>query len=122
MRKLLNLLLIVTSLMGYLEWGADNRIFLFQGEVEVVTKLIEDPVATAHPFTLLPLFGQIVLLFTLFQREPSRLMTYIGLACLSLLLVFMFLIGLTALNFKILLSTIPFIITGLLVIVTSRRG
>ncbi len=120
-RKILNLLLIITSLFGYLEWGTENKMFLFQGEWEVLIKLFQDPVAAAHPFTLMPLFGQILLLITLFQREPGKILTFIGLACLSLLLLFMFLIGILSLNFKILLSTIPFIITGVFVMIESRR-
>jgi len=120
-RKILNLLLMITSLFGYLEWGTENKMFLFQGEWEVLVKLFQDPVAAAHPFTLMPLFGQILLLITLFQREPGKILTFIGLACLSLLLLFMFLIGILSLNFKILLSTIPFIITGVLVMIESRR-
>jgi len=120
-RKILNLLLIITSLFGYLEWGTENKMFLFQGEWEVLVKLFQDPVAAAHPFTLMPLFGQILLLITLFQKEPGKILTFIGLACLSLLLLFMFLIGILSLNFKILLSTIPFIITGVLVMIESRR-
>jgi len=120
-RKILNLLLMITSLFGYLEWGTENKMFLFQGEWEVLVKLFQDPVAAAHPFTLMPLFGQIFLLITLFQKEPGKILTFIGLACLSLLLLFMFLIGILSLNFKILLSTIPFIITGVLVMIESRR-
>ena len=120
-RKILNLLLMITSLFGYLEWGTENKMFLFQGEWEVLVKLFQDPVAAAHPFTLMPLFGQSLLLITLFQREPGKILTFIGLACLSLLLLFMFLIGILSLNFKILLSTIPFIITGVLVMIESRR-
>jgi cobalamin biosynthesis protein CobD/CbiB len=121
-RKLLNLCLILTSLLGYLEWGGDNKMFLFQGELDVLAKLFKDPVAAAHPLTLMPLFGQILLLFTLFQREPSKILTFIGLGCLSLLLLFMFLIGLLSLNLKILLSTIPFIMTGIVVILSLRRN
>ena len=120
-RKILNLLLIITSLFGYLEWGTENKMFLFQGEWEVLVKLFQDPVAAAHPFTLMPLFGQILLLITLFQKEPGKIITFVGLGCLSLLLLFMFLIGILSLNFKILLSTIPFIITGVLVMIESRR-
>ncbi|MBL8123994.1 MAG: hypothetical protein KIT61_05705 [Pyrinomonadaceae bacterium] len=120
-RKILNLLLIITSLFGYLEWGTENKMFLFQGEWEVLIKLFQDPVAAAHPFTLTPLFGQILLLITLFQKEPGKILTFVGLACLSLLLLFMFLIGILSLNFKILLSTIPFIITGVFVMIESRR-
>lgn len=120
-RKILNGCLILTSLLGYLEWGQDNKMFLFQGEIEVLSKLFQEPLSAAHPFTLLPLFGQITLLVTLFQKEPGKILTFTGLACLSLLLLFMFLIGLLSLNLKILLSTIPFIVTGILVIKESRR-
>lgn len=120
-RKILNLLLIITSLFGYLEWGTDNKMFLFQGEWEVLAKLVQDPLAAAHPFTLMPLFGQIILLFTLFQKEPGKTLTLIGLGCLSLLLLFMLLIGILSFNLKILLSTIPFIITGVLVVIEAKR-
>lgn len=120
-KKVLNACLILTSLMGYLEWGGDNKMFLFQGEFEVLTRLYQDPLAAAHPFTVLPLFGQLILLFTLFQKEPGKILTLLGLGCLSVLLDFMFLIGLLSLNYKILLSTIPFLVTGLLVIMELRR-
>lgn len=120
-KKVLNACLILTSLMGYLEWGGDNKMFLFQGEFEVLAKLYQDPLAAAHPFTLLPLFGQLILLFTLFQKTPGKILTLVGLGCLSVLLVFMFLIGLISLNYKILLSTLPFLVMGILVIMELRR-
>lgn len=120
-RQILNALAILTSLFGYLEWGGGNGAFLFQAEMEVLGKLVSDPVSAAHPFTLMPLFGQVLLLITLFQKAPSRLLTYVGLACLGLLLVFMFLIGLLAFNLKILLSTLPFIVTAVLAIMEARK-
>ena len=120
-RKILNGLAILTSLFGYLEWGGGNGAFLFQAEQEVLGKLVSDPVSAVHPFTLLPLFGQVLLLVTVFQREPSGWLTYIGLACVGLLLVFMFLIGLFSFNFKILLSTVPFIVTAVLAIMEARK-
>lgn len=120
-KKVLNACVILTSLMGYLEWGGDNKMFLFQGEFEVLTKLYQDPVAAAHPFTLLPLFEQLILLFTLYQKTPGKILTLVGLGCLSVLLVFMFLIGLISLNYKILLSTLPFLVMGILVIMELRR-
>lgn len=115
-QKILNAILMITSMLGYLEWGTDNRMFLFQGEIEVVTKLFQDPMAAAHPFTLLPIFGQLILLFTLFQKTPGKILTIIGLVCLSVLLLFMFLIGTISLNYKIFLSTLPFLFTGILTI------
>lgn len=107
--KLLNLGLILSSLVGYLEWGGNNSMFLFQGELEVIAKLFTDFGATAHPFTLLPLLGQLLLAFTLLQKSPSRMLTFLGLAGVGLLLAFMFIIGVLGLNFKIALSVVPFL-------------
>ena len=79
--KILNLTLILTSLIGYLEWGQDMSMFLFQGELDVISKLFTDPLSVLHPFTLLPLLGQILLLITLFQKNPSKVLTYVGIYC-----------------------------------------
>ena len=50
--KILNLLLIVTSLFGYLEWGGNNSILLFQAEADIISKLFTDPTSVIHPFIL----------------------------------------------------------------------
>jgi len=114
--KILNLSLILTSLIGYLEWGGNNKMFLFQGEMEIVSKLFNNPTSAIHPFTLLPLIGQILLTFTLFQKNPSKILTFLGFGGIGILLLFMFVIGLMSANFKILISTVPFLVTGILVI------
>jgi hypothetical protein len=108
--KILNGLLIVTSLFGYLEWGGNNHIFLIQAEVEIITKLITAPKSVMHPFVLLPLIGQVLLTITLLQKTPHQWLSYIGSACLGILLIFMFIIGIMSLNFKIICSTIPFLV------------
>jgi hypothetical protein len=113
--KTLNLLLILTSLIGYLEWGQDNSTFLWQAELEVLSKLFTTPDEVLHPFILLPLAGQLVLIITLFQSKPSKALTYAGMAGIGILLVFMFLIGLMSLNYKTILSVLPFLITSFLV-------
>lgn len=120
--KILNALLILTSLVGYLEWGADNRSFLFQAEGEIFVKLLNDPESVMHPFTLLPLSGQILLLITLFQKTPGKIITCIALACIGLLLAFMFVISLISWNVKILISTLPFLITAFLAILHHSRS
>lgn len=119
--KLINVLLIVTSLLGYLEWGGGNHLFLYAGELDIARKLFTNPTAVIHPFTLAPLAGQILLLLTLFQKTPSKILTYIGIAGLGLLLGFMFLIGLLSLNFKIIVSTVPFIVVSILAIRYYRK-
>lgn len=114
--KILNAGLILTSLMGYLEWGTENRMYLFQVEWVLFSKLFTDPLSVIHPFTLLPLTGQLLLLFSLFQKYPGKKITFTGLSCLSVLLLFIFFIGLISFKFKIITSVIPFLITGVITI------
>ncbi len=119
--KIINSLLIITSLLGYLEWGTDNRSFLFEAEYEILLKILKDPVSVFHPFTLLPMIGQLLLLVTLFQKKPNKSLTYIGMSGLAVLLVFMFFIGVLGLNFKIILSTIPFIAVMIIAVRHYRK-
>jgi len=67
--KFLNGLLILTSLVGYLEWAGNNHLFLFQAEADIIKKLITDPKSVMHPFILLPIIGQVLLLITLFKKH-----------------------------------------------------
>ncbi|MFZ1457935.1 MAG: hypothetical protein WAT46_17960 [Saprospiraceae bacterium] len=119
--KILNALLIVTSLLGYLEWSGDSHTFLFQAEAEILYKLFTNPSSVVHPFILLPLIGQILLLITLFQKSPSKILTYVSIAGLGLLLGFMFIIGLISLNYKIIISTISFLVVAVLTIINLRK-
>lgn len=114
--KILNFLLLITSLIGYLEWGGNSHLFLFQAEAEIFSKLFTTPLSVLHPFILFPLIAQVMLIVTLFQKKPSILLTYISIGGLGILLVFMFLIGIMSLNFKIIFSTIPFIVVAILAI------
>ncbi len=114
--KLLNIILIITSLFGYLEWGQDNTSFLFEVEYLVLKNIFTTVESVLHPFILIPLFGQIILFFTIFLKKPYRYLTYIGIVSLSLLLGFMFFIGIFSYNLKILISTLPFLLTVLAVI------
>lgn len=119
--KFLNLLLIITSLFGYLEWSGNQRMFLFEAEAEIFSKLLIDPVSVLHPFTILPLLGQLLLVFTLFQKTPSKLLTYSSIAGIGLLLLFMFLIGIISMNYKIILSTVPFLTIAVITIIQLRK-
>jgi len=119
--KILTSLLIVSSLFGYLEWGQNNHMLLFQAEAEIITKLFTDPLSALHPFTVLPLLGQVLLLITLFQKRQSKILTYIGIGGIGILLALMFLIGCMELNFKILFSTVPFLVLAFLTIRYHRK-
>ena len=115
-KKILNFLLIITSLIGYLEWSGDSRAFLFEVEAEILTRAFTDPVSVMHPFIVIPFLGQLLLFITLFQQTPAKVLTYTSIAGLGLLLLFMFVIGVMSGNFKIIVSTIPFLATAVITI------
>jgi hypothetical protein len=114
--KLFSILLLITSLIGYLEWSGNNQIFLYQAEIEVLTKLFTNPIPILHPFTILPILGQLCLIVTIFQSKPNKKLIYFCILALGILLVFMFIVGIMALNYKIIISTIPFILVSFMTI------
>ena len=119
--KILNFLLIIFSLFGYLEWSGNNHLFLFEAEIEIFSKLFTSPISVLHPFIVLPIAAQFILLFTLFQKKPSKKLTYISIFCLGILLGFMLIIGIISLNYKIALSTIPFIVVSIVTMLHHRK-
>ncbi len=119
--KILNSFLLVTSLLGYLEWGGNNHLFLFQAEADILTKLITEPKSVLHPFVLLPIIGQVLLLISLFHKTPHKALTYIGIGCLGVLIAFMFIVGIMSLNYKIIISTIPFLVCAIYTIVYYKK-
>ena len=74
-----------------------------------------------HPFVLVPLTGQLLLFITLFQKSPDKVLSYIGFGALSVLILFVFLIGLFGGNFKIAFSALPFLVTGVLMMRVYRK-
>ena len=115
-KRILNALLIVTSLIGYLEWGEDKSMFLFQGEWDVLSKMFSDPMSIVHPLTILPMVGQLLLLITLFQNPPKSILTYSGIACIGSLLFMVLLVGMISGNVKIIISALPFFVVVFLVV------
>lgn len=119
--KLLTLGLILSSLVVYLEWGGENSNFLFHLERELLSKLFIDPLSVLHPFTILPLIGQIILTITLFQTKPKRSISLLGMLLLGFLTYFVLLIGILALNIKIILFALPYTILSILNIRHHRK-
>ena len=117
--KILNTLLALSSLNGYLEWGGKNHLFIVEAEREIILKLFTDPNSIIHPLIILPIGGQILLLLTLFQKKPNKIMTYISIAMLGCLLYLMLFIGIISLNYKIIISTLPFLFISIAIV---RQG
>jgi hypothetical protein len=120
--KLFSILLLITSLLGYLEWSGNNHKFLYQAEIEVLQKLLTNPISILHPFTILPILGQLCLIVTIFQNMPNKKLIYLSILALGILLVFMFIVGIMALNYKIIISSIPFILVSFFTIRFHRKN
>ena len=121
--RVLNFLLLATSLCAYLEWGGKQHLFLFQAELMLFSKLMHDPLAILHPMIVLPFIGQVLLLITLFQKKPNKLYTILSLIFLGMLIVFIFVVGLLSLNMKITIASFPFIVISILILkqIRTRR-
>ncbi len=121
--RVLNFLLLATSLLAYIEWGGKQHLFLFQAELMLFSKLVHDPLAVLHPMIVLPFIGQVLLLITLFQKRPNKLYTILSLIFLGVLNVFIFVVGLLSLNMKITIASFPFIVISILILkqIRTRR-
>lgn len=117
--RIATLAVILSSFIGYLEWGGEQSGFLLEMEMNILISGAKQ--ALVHPAFLIPFIGQLLLLITLFQREQKRWMIYTGTGMLSLLLVFIFIIGILSLNVKILASASPFIFSAGVLLRLSRR-
>jgi hypothetical protein len=82
-----------------------NSTFLYKAEYELLIKLFSEPNSVLHPFTILPLAGQFILLIACFQKIPAKKLTYWGIGLLGVLLGFIFIIGIISFNTKIFLYT-----------------
>jgi hypothetical protein len=120
--KMKVLFLIITSLFVYLSWGKESAAFLFQMEYEIITKLFTNPLAALHPFTIIPLLGQILLLISLFQKTPNVILLKIGIGCLLFLIGFVLIVGLLSRRISIIVSTLPFITLALVTLKTLRTA
>lgn len=121
MKRLLNFLLIFTFHFGYLEWGKDNSSFIFQAEIEIFKKAFSGFENVVHPLIITPFIGIILLFITLFQKEPSKKLTLIGLFCLSILMIILLIVGLLGINFKIIASVLPFWMVVVIILFFNKK-
>jgi hypothetical protein len=112
-KRFINLALLFTFLFCYLEW-ADRSSFIFQAEYEFFFGGKDVVGSFSHPLILLPFLGQILLLITVFLRRPNRALSLTGLLLLCPLVFMIFLVGVLSLNWRILVSTIPFLLSTII--------
>lgn len=102
---------LLTSLLGYMEWGGGNSAFIYESEYWVFFQKNGNVDTFTHPIVLLPLIGQITLLVSFLRRQPNRRVVLTGLAGIGLLYALIALAGLLSLNWKMLLSTLPYFLS-----------
>lgn len=112
--------ILISSFFGYLEW-ANNKTFLFQAEYLLFTKLFSDPVSVFHPFTIIPLAGQILLITSLFKKNPFKICLLIAIAAIGLLFLIILTVGVLSKNFKTIISVMPFFVFSFLTLKQAFR-
>jgi len=55
-------LILLSSLIPYLNWGGENHAFLFQIEWEIIKKLCSDPAQVIHPLIIIPVLSQVIII------------------------------------------------------------
>lgn len=113
----LNVLLLVASLFGYLQWGENEAAFLWKMELDVFSNLY----AIANPLVFIPIAGQLFLLWSVFSKSPNKYPTYVGIGSIGLLFLFIFFAGIMAQKFWIVVSTLPFFALSILVIRSYQK-
>ena len=114
--------LFTSSFCVYLSWSKTSSAFLFQMEYEILAKLFSNPLSVLHPFTIIPLIGQILLLISLLQKQPNNLLMKLGISSLLFLIGFIFIVGLLSLQLTIIISTVPFISLAVLSFLEIKRN
>lgn len=109
MQKLIVTCIFISSFFGYLAWGGDNSAFIFEAEYQILFRQGDRANTFAHPMVLLPFVGQLLMLIALFQKKPDKRLVLSGIALMSILFLLLFAIGFMGGNYKITLSTLPFI-------------
>lgn len=120
-QKIIHAALFLAFFLCYLEWGTDQSGFMLQLEYNFFFGGKDVMNSFSHPLILLPFFGQLLLLFTLFQKSPSKRLGLLGLLCISPLVLMVLLAGSLSLNYKIVASTVPFIAASFYFFRTYRR-
>jgi hypothetical protein len=91
-------------------------------EFEILTKLFNNPLSVLHPFTIIPLIGQVLLLISLLQKQPNNLLMKLGISSLLFLIGFIFIVGILSLQLTIIISTVPFISLAVLSFLEIKRN
>ena len=109
MNRLLILGLLIAFQFCYLEWP-NHSMFVFEAEYDIFSKTESLFNNLMHPIILLGLITQLLLLLGFVLKYFNKKINNIAVLLLSILVLFIFLIGVLDWNYKIITSTTPFLI------------
>jgi hypothetical protein len=119
--RIILVVLFLSSFCGYLEWGGGQHVFVLESETDILRKLFVDPLSVIHPFTIVPLIGQLLLFGSIVRLTPSKKFIIAGIICIGTLYLFLLAIGLAIMNWRIVFSALPFLLLSLAWILNNRR-
>lgn len=106
MKKGYGIGLLLSFLICYLEWG-HNSSFIAEEEYNFFVHHITLS-SFLHPPILAPFIGQLLLLYSLFPKDPNPKLILAGMILLGLLAWFIFIISILSLNPKMIACSLPF--------------
>jgi|GEM_PF-550667 len=115
-RKLLILLCLLSFCFCYFEWGGGHSGLLIGIEYSLLIEGAGKGNFMTHPFVLMPLMGQILLLTALLFRRFSGWLSFAGLVLCSTLAGLLLLGGIISGKLVATGSTIPFWVFAILLI------
>ena len=107
--RLINFGLVIAFFLCYMEWGGGNSSFIFQAEHQILTQSEGWRSNFTHPIILAGLIGQLLLLYCAIRGNASKKLNWLGILILAPVVLIIFLAGALSMNWKMLLSVLPFI-------------
>jgi hypothetical protein len=122
MHKLFNIALLTAFLFVYLDWGHDGSEFIWQLESSIFSGPDYNIGLLANPLFILAFIGQVLLIAATIKTQNSRRVTTFGVVLLSGIVILVLIMGLLVLEIKTILSTVPFLILVLILIMKWRNS
>lgn len=110
MQRLAIFCLFVSFFFCYLEWSGGNSAFVYEVAYSLLFQKNDQLSSFSHPLVLLPFLGQLIVLVALVIKQPKRWMILTGTGLMGTLVLMVLISGLLSGNWKIILSTVPFIL------------
>jgi hypothetical protein len=121
MKQVINLALLIAFSICYLEWPPNNSMFIFQGEYVIFSSAKSWVSNFTHPLILLGLIAQLILIYAVINPKINSKLNHLGVIILTPIVLLFFVVGIVSINYKIMASTLPFLVLVVLYIRTFKR-